>query len=280
MPDKIYSLITGSSEGLGKALAVECAKRNMNLILVALPNSGLQELACFLRRNFNISVIVFEKDLIDSNSYREIFQEVQNRQLRLRMLINNAGMGSTTLFGEGSPELFEKQIKLNVLATTLITRLFLDNLERNTPSYILNVGSMASFFSLPRKQVYGGTKSYILSFSRSLRKEVKRDGIHVSVLCPGGINTNLAVTLLNRTGNWMSKISIMNPEDVAPIAISGLLKGKEIIIPGSINKIFMLFDKILPRFIKTIITSQSMKKLKVDDHYIRFLQKPVSGRVA
>ena len=84
------------------------------------------------------------------------------------MLINNAGIGSTIPFGEGSLELYEKQIKLNVLATTIITRLFLDNFERNTPSYILNVGSMASFFFLPKKQVYGGTKSYIHFFSKSL----------------------------------------------------------------------------------------------------------------
>jgi len=273
MPDNYYTLITGASEGLGKAFALECGKRNMNLILVALPDSGLYELADFIRRNFNVLVEVFEKDLTDSTSCRELFQEVQRQKLRIRILINNAGLGSTLLFGEGSTELFEKQIKLNVLATTILTRLFLDNLERNTPSYILNVGSMASFFFLPKKQVYGGTKSYIHFFSKSLRKEVKRDGIHVSVLCPGGINTNLSVTLLNKTGPWMSKISIMNPEEVAPIAINGLLKRKAVIVPGIINKFFMMLDKLLPDIIKTRLTDYTMSRLKTDNHYAQMLNR-------
>ena len=265
MPKKMYTLITGASEGLGKAFALECAKRNMNLVLVALPHSGLEELSDFIERNFSVSVHSFEKDLCDSASCHELFFEVQKRGLHLQMLINNAGIGSTITFGEGTIALYEKQIKLNVLATTIITRLFLDNLERNTPSYILNVGSMASFFFLPKKQVYGGTKSYIHFFSKSLRKEVKRDGIRVSVLCPGGINTNLSVTLLNKTGTWLSKLSIMDPEQVAPIAIDGLLKGKAVIVPGILNNCFMLLDKLLPEYIKTMITSYGIKKLKTDD---------------
>src|SRR5690606_5513154 len=148
---------------------------------------------------------------------------------------NNAGIGNTLQFGEGCPLFYEKQIKLNVLATTLITKLFLDTLRQNTNSYILNVGSMASFFYLPKKQVYGATKSFIYSFSKSYHKEMRHEGVHVSVLCPGGMNTNTALTLMNRSGSWISRLSVMNPEDVVPIAIDGSLKRKEVIIPGRLN---------------------------------------------
>lgn len=276
MPKKMYTLITGASEGLGKAFALECAKRNMNLLLVALPHSGLDELADFIRRNFSVSVYIFEKDLCDPAACHELFFEVQRHGIALRMLINNAGIGSTIPFGEGTVSMFEKQIKLNVLATTIITRLFLDNLERHTPSYILNVGSMASFFFLPKKQVYGGTKSYIHFFSKSLRKEVKRDGISVSVLCPGGINTNLSVTLLNKTGTWLSKLSIMDPEQVAPIAIDGLLNRKAVIVPGILNNCFMLLDKLLPEYIKNLITNYGINKLKPENDYSWLIRKQVA----
>jgi len=276
MPKKMYTLITGASEGLGKAFALECAKRNMNLVLVALPHSRLDELADFIRRNFSVSVYVFEKDLCDPASCHELFFEVQRHEIALRMLINNAGIGSTIPFGEGTVAMFERQIKLNVLATTIITRLFLDNLEHHTPSYIMNVGSMASFFFLPKKQVYGGTKSYIHFFSKSLRKEVKRDGISVSVLCPGGINTNLSVTLLNKTGTWLSKLSIMDPEQVAPIAISGLLNKKAVIVPGLLNNCFMLLDKLLPECIKNLITNYGIKKLKPEHNYSWLIRKQVA----
>ncbi len=275
MRNHLYTLITGASEGFGKALAIECARRKMNLILVALPGPELYSLGDFIKRNYFVDVITIEKDLCKDQSCIELFNEVNALKLQVNMLINNAGIGSTVLFGEGSITLYENQIKLNVLATTLITRLFLEMLKRNGPSYILNVGSMASFFYLPKKQVYGATKSFIYFFSKSLRKELKKDNIHVSVLCPGGMNTNLALTLMNKTGNYLSRLSIMDPEKAAPVAIDGLLKKKEVIIPGKLNQFFMLLDTILPEFIKRIITNYSMKKIDPNSQFISSLPKPV-----
>jgi len=268
---RLYTLITGASEGLGKALAIECATRKMNLVLVALPGPELYFLADFIKRNYNVDVISIEKDLSRDGSCLELYNEVGSLNLQINVLINNAGIGSTLLFEDGSIGLFEKQIKLNVLATTLVTRLFLKTLERNSPSYILNVGSLASFFYLPMKQVYGATKSFIYFFSKSLRKELKKDNVSVTVLCPGGMNTNPAITLMNKTGTFFSRLSVMNPEDVVPIAIDGLLRGKEVIIPGRVNKFFMLLDKLLPEGIKKMITGNAMRKMNPDGPLVRYL---------
>jgi uncharacterized protein len=271
MRNTCYTLITGASEGLGKALAIECARRNMNLILVALPGPELHSLTHFIKRNYPVDVVAIEKDLCKDESCMELYTRVTELDLQVNMLINNAGIGSTILFEEGSPSLYEKQIRLNVLATTMLTRLFLKTLQRNSHSYILNVGSMASFFYLPKKQVYGATKSFIYFFSKSLRKELRKSNVHVSVLCPGGMNTNLALTLMNKTGNCLSRLSVMNPEDVVPVAIDGLLNGKEVIIPGRINKLFMILDKILPEVFKKLITSHGMKKLNSANALTRYL---------
>lgn len=270
MRNNCYTLITGASEGLGKALAIECARRNMNLILVALPGQELYSLAHLIKDNFSVHVFCIGKDLCRDKSCIELYEEVTALNLEVNMLINNAGIGSTVLFEEGSPNLYEKQIKLNVLATTLLTRLFLKTLQRNKQSYILNVGSMASFFYLPKKQVYGATKSFIYFFSKSLRKEVRKSNVHVSVLCPGGMNTNLALTLMNKTGNCLSRLSVMDPEQVVPIALDGLLKGKEVIIPGKLNNFFMLLDKVLPELIKKIITSYGMNRLNHTNSLTRY----------
>ena len=264
-------MITGASEGFGKALAIECARRKMNLVLVALPGPELHSLSNFIKRNYPVDVITIEKDLCKDEGCIEVYNEITALNLEVNMLINNAGIGSTAFFEEGTINLYEKQIKLNVLATTLITRLFLKMLKRNKHSYILNVGSMASFFYLPKKQVYGATKSFIYSFSKSLRKELRKDKVHVSVLCPGGMNTNLPLTLMNKTGSWFSRLSVMNPEEVVPIAIDGLLKRKEVIIPGRVNNFFMLLDKVLPAVIKKLITGYGMKKLSSDNSYTRYL---------
>jgi uncharacterized protein len=261
MQNKVYTLITGSSEGLGKAFAIECAKRNMNLILVALPGPELYALAALIKANYPVEIVCIGKDLCRDESCTELYTEVTALNLQVNMLINNAGIGSTMLFKDGSPVFYEKQIRLNVLVTTMITRMFLPLLQRHACSYILNVGSLASFFYLPKKQVYGATKSFVYSFSKSLREELRTSNVQVSVLCPGGINTNPAITLMNKTGNCISRLSVLNPEEVAQVALNGLFRGREVIIPGRLNNFFMLLDKLLPAFIKKILTSITMKTI-------------------
>jgi short-subunit dehydrogenase len=262
MHNHFYTLITGASEGFGKALAIECASRKMNLILVALPDSELYSLAESIKQKYKVDVIAIEKDLIMEENCISVFKEVEELKLSVNMLINNVGISSTMFFSEGCISFYQKQVKLNVIATTLLTSLFLDMLKTNKPSHILNVGSLSSFFYLAKKQVYGATKSYIYSFSKSLRGELSSDGINVSVICPGGMNTNASVIMTNKSNNWLARQSIMNPEEVAPIAIKGLLNRKEIIIPGRMNKLFLIVDKLLPSFLIKMIANNHVNKFK------------------
>lgn len=262
MHNKKYCLITGASEGFGKALALECAARNMNLVLVALPGPELHYLADFIKRNYHVDAIAIEQDLTSEENCIAVYRYIKEMKLKVNILINNAGLGGTMLFSEGNYSFYRKQIKLNIVATTLFTHLFLEMLKENGPSCILNVGSLGSYFYLAKKQVYGATKSFIYFFSKSLRRELKNDGISISVICPGSMNTNISVTTLLKTSGWLSRLSVMNPEQVAPIAINGLLNGKEVIIPGRLNKIFLFLNKLLPDFIKNRILSRQMKKIQ------------------
>lgn len=262
MKTKLYTLITGASEGFGRALAMECASRKMNLILVALPDSKLHILAKTLIQKYAIDVIAIEKDLSIEENCTMLYKQVEELKLPVNMLINNVGISSTMFFSEGSIGFYQKQVQLNVVATTLLTSLFLDMLKTNKPSHILNVGSLSCFFYLAKKQVYGATKSYIYSFSKSLRGELSDEGVNVSVICPGGMNTNETIIKTNKANNWLARQSIMNPEDVAPIAIKGLLNRKEIIIPGRMNKLFLLIDKLLPSFLIKMIANNHVNKFK------------------
>ena len=144
----------------------------------------------------------------------------------------------------------------------MLTHLFLDMLKLNGPSHILNVGSLSSYFILPKKQVYAATKSFIYFFTKCLRKEFNQNEISISVICPGSMNTNISVIRLLKTSGWISRSSVMNPEDVAPIAINGLLNGREVIIPGKINKLFLLMNRLIPSLIKKKIIGRQMKKIK------------------
>jgi len=266
--DAPFTIITGASQGFGKSLALECASRGMNLILVSLPGSGLIELSDYIKSNFSISVIQFEMDLCDDNNYQELHNSILKNDIPVRYLINNAGMLSHGYFEDMDLSYCQKLIQLNTIAPTLLTKLFLPILKKNSPSVILNVASLTSFFYLPCKQVYGGTKSYLISFSRSLRRELISQGIKVSTVCPGGLNSNTRITYQNRTGSLFSQASILNTEVAAKLTIQGMLKGKELIIPGKLNRFFLLLNKILPDPIIRFITRTQMAKFKGSYAYV------------
>src|SRR5690242_5223664 len=120
MRNEYFTLITGASEGFGKALALQCATRNMNLILVALPGSALSNLACFIEKNYDVNVLFFEHDLSKKEECTKLFEAIKQRELKINMLINNAGMGGTHYFEEKDAEYYYKQIELNVVAPTLL----------------------------------------------------------------------------------------------------------------------------------------------------------------
>ena len=258
-----YALITGASQGLGKSLALQCAAKGINLVLVALPQSGLYELANFIKKNYTVKVVCIEKDISLEKRCVELYNEVKAAGIPIYMLINNAGIGGTYFFDEQETAYYLNLINVNISAPTVITRLFISDLEQHAPSYILNVGSLSGYFSLPMKQVYAATKSFLFSFTTSLRTELAHKDIKVSIVCPGGMNTNIHAILNNHSGSWFSRQSIMNPEDVAAIALEGLLKGKRIIIPGKWNRFFLLLDKVLPFFVKQLIIHTHMQSLRI-----------------
>ena len=257
-----YTLITGASLGFGKALALECARRGTNLVLVSLPGESLPQLAASIRQEYRVEAVAIETDLCEEGSCAALFNQVKAMGLQVNVLVNNAGIGSTQLFEDGSSAQYERQIRLNILATTILTHLFLDMLQKNSPAYILNVGSLASYFSLQKKQVYGATKSFIAYFSKSLRRELKEKNVSVSVVCPGGMYTNDACRQTIATGDFISRASGMHPEKVAPIALDGLFRKREVIIPGKINWTLVFLNRFVPRFVVRFFEERTMKRLK------------------
>lgn len=261
MSTTVFTIITGASEGLGKAFALECAARNMNLILVALPGRELYRLAATIERNFRVTVFVFEKDLTIEADCWSLYQTIKDYGWSVNMLINNAGIGNCCAFEDGQLAGFQQLIKLNIMATTMLTRMFVDLLKCQSKSFILNVSSLIAFFNLPNKQVYGGTKSYIYYFSKCLRNELAHLNIKVSVLCPGGMNSNPNQYRLMSTGNWFVRNAMMSPEDVAQIAINGMLEGRSVLIPGRLNRLSLVVDRILPAFLHRYFSTRLMKRV-------------------
>ena len=259
MLNNVYTLVTGASEGFDKALSIECAIRGMNLILVALPGEELKSLKNYIERNYPVTAIYFEHDLSNSDECYRLSRSIIDKKLQVNMLINNAGIGGTHRFEDRDAAHYQHLIALNVVAPTILTHFLLPLLYAHHQSYILNVSSMAGMFVVPNKQVYGGTKSYLLAFSRSLRRELKEKKVSVSVICPGGMNTTLAQIVRNQTLSGIGRWSVMNPEAVAAVAIDNMLKGRELIVPGKWNRFIVFLNMILPGIIKDILKKRMDK---------------------
>ena len=261
MKSRSFALVTGASQGLGRAITFELAKKKMNLVLVALPNSGLTQLRDFLEQYYAIEVHKIEADLSTKENCREILNYIDDNQIGVKYLINNAGILSRGFFEESSIEFVIDQIMVNVMAPTYLTHKLLDNLKLNSPGAILNVSSLASFFPLPVKQVYCGTKAYLSSFSQSLKWELEDDDISVSVLCPGGLNTTTKLCHQNRTLSWFNRLAILSPERAAKIAVDGMLNRKVVIVPGWVNRFYLILSKLLPDKIKNRLIAKEMHQI-------------------
>ncbi|MGB3073746.1 MAG: SDR family NAD(P)-dependent oxidoreductase [Chitinophagales bacterium] len=255
-----FTLITGASSGIGKALAESCAQRGMNLALIALPGIELRETVEYMHYTYGVKVFHLGIDLTQPAACELVVEWIHRHQLQVNMLINNAGIGCTGGFEKFSSDFYQRQIQLNVVALTLLTRLMINDLRQNSQSYILNLGSMSGFFFVPFKDVYAATKSFVITFSESLRHELKHTGIHVSVLCPGGVISNAETALRLSHHGWLAKASALTCEEVANEAINKLLRKKSIVIPGALNRLMMVLEKIVPAFITNKIVAAEFKK--------------------
>lgn len=239
------ALITGASQGLGRAFAEECAAKNMSLVLVALPESGLPELAHTISARCGVKVEWLEADLTEDSTIEAVERLIHASGLKIDLLVNNAGIGSLGLFKDTSKEHSDSTINLNTVALVRITRLFINECGGGSRAHVLNVASLSAFFPMPSLSVYSATKSFVLSYSLALREELA-ERIGVSVLCPNAIRNTAAVCeYIDRLG-LLPRLACLTPECIVDAALEGIAKNKAIIIPGLFNRAIAFMRYIIP----------------------------------
>ncbi|MBZ9728112.1 SDR family NAD(P)-dependent oxidoreductase [Salegentibacter sp. JZCK2] len=241
--NQVYTLITGSSQGLGKAFAEICAKNGRNLILISLPDENNGNLSKELAGKYEIKAIRYEVDLTKKEDLYKLVDFVKG--YRIDMLINNAGIGGTTRFEDTSLDFLNEIILLNIKSLVTLTHQLLPVLKQEEEAYILNISSLAAFAPMPFKTVYSASKAFVYSFSRGLKSELEDSNIHVAVAHPGPMPTNENVTKRVNALTGMVKYSVLTPEETAKICLEKLLKKKAVIIPGKFN----WFNSLLLRFV-------------------------------
>jgi uncharacterized protein len=246
---KSFALVTGASSGIGLAIAEELAGMNKNLVLVALPGTGLERIGRLLAEQFDIEVYTYTIDLTDPVAPYRILEACNKSEISINILVNNAGFGNLELFETSNLPELQQMLALNNGALISLTYLFIPLLKKSSPSYILNLGSLASFFKIPYKAVYSATKSFVYSFSAALRLELRRANISVSCLCPGSTLTSPRVRDILMRTSGKNPLFVQQPSAVAKTAIRKLFQKQFRIVPGVHNQVLLGMAALLPEFV-------------------------------
>ena len=254
--EKKFAVVTGASQGLGKAFTLELAKRKINVILVSLPNQKLPELSNEISKKYGVKTACLEVDLSITDNVLKLSKWI-NKNFEVFMLINNAGIGGTKKFVDTKIEYINNIVQVNVVATSILTHQLLPNLMKQPQSYILNVSSMAAFSPIGYKTVYPASKAFVHSFSRGLYAELKDTNVFVSVVNPGAMKTSKEITARIEKQGFLGKLTLLEPEKVAKYCIKQLFNKDTVIM---VNPLSWAILSMIPIWIKLPLMTRAIKR--------------------
>lgn len=240
------ALITGASSGIGAALARRFAARGHALALLSLPDPQLGALADEIATRTGERPLTLELDLTQRDAGLRIASALAWGGVEPEFIVNCAGFG---LVGPAAALDRGEQlamIDLNVRALADLSLRFTDSLIRRRGG-ILNVASVSAFLPAPEMAVYNATKTFVVSFSEALHRELAGRGVRVTVVCAGPVPTEFQ----KRAGirSHLPRLLARSPEFVARRAYDGLMAGERLVVPGLGNKVLRVILRAIPRMI-------------------------------
>lgn len=236
-------VITGASSGMGREFAKELdrLRRIDEIWLIARRAQRMEELA----KEMNHSVRILPLDLTRQGDVELFSQVLEQEKPVIRMLINCAGYGLMGGFSKIDLNGQSGEVDLNCRALMQMTHICLPYMRKK--SRILQLASSAAFLPQPDFAVYAATKSFVLSFSRALREEVKDRQIYVTAVCPGPVKTEF-FEVAERYGTTLAvkKLTMVEPKRVVKEALEASAKNRPLSVCGFWIKGFWAVSKLLP----------------------------------
>jgi uncharacterized protein len=255
--NKSWVLITGASSGFGEEFARQYAEQGYALVLVARRLDRLQALAKDLRQHYGAQVLVEQVDLSDIAAVVRLHERLHALGVVIDILINNAGHGLQGPFAEARLEATLAMVQLDVASLTAVTHVFAQDMRARRRGKILLVASVLAYQGVENFAVYSAAKAYVLRLGEALHRELRRDGIVVTTLCPGLSDTGFAQAAQQKLTPTL-KLLMMKPAPVVRAGIRALHAGRMSVIPGWANKAIAIFTWATPRWLHQAMMSQAM----------------------
>ena len=247
------AIVTGASSGIGRDIARELVVRGWDVILVARRTDRLME----LKKELGKHAKCVRCDLSHIEECKKLHEVLQKEDVEL--LVNCAGFGLCGSFDETDLDKELQMIDTNVVAVHVLTKLFLKDFIEKDKGYILNVASVAGFFSGPLMATYYATKNYVTSLTGAIYEELKRrkSNVKITALCPGPVDTEF-----NSVANVKFSAAPIDSRTAASLALDGLMKGKLFVVPSPKIKCLKFVKRLLPDTVTTHFCYSFQKKKK------------------
>lgn len=239
------AIVTGASSGIGEQMAQILARRGYQVVLVARRADRLDELAARLGPQSH----PLPADLSDRSARASLPDRVAALGLIPDILINNAGLSTLGVVAKSVPEQEVNLVEVDVAAVVDLCSRFLPGMVERRRGAVLNVASVAGFGPLPGQAAYGGAKAFVLSYTHSLRGELRGTGVTATALCPGPVDTGFGEAAgfdKEDAEAALPRVMWIPADKVAQAGIDGLAAGKAVVVPGRVNRIAAALFRVAP----------------------------------
>lgn len=230
-----FAVVTGASQGIGEAIARKLASLGHNLILVARREEILSTLAEELRTTHGVDIEVFPADLADANAVTRLIEFMDTKEIHI--IVNSAGIASFGPFIEQDWEYEKDQFNLNATAVFRLTNAVVHKMAKRKEGAICNVGSAAGNVAIPNNATYVFTKAGVNAFTEALHYELKKKGVHCTLLAPGPVRDAVVPeedkTIVDRV---VPDFLWTTYESCAQDTIDAMAANKRRVVPGPLSK--------------------------------------------
>ena len=240
------AVITGATQGIGRALVEAFAKGRHTLLLVARTENALADVARETEAAHGVTVHYAACDLSTADGADAIEAALEAKGLYCESLVNNAAIMTAGFFQEQDRDTLLKMVDLNARAVIDLTRRFLPDMIARGAGGILNVSSVEGFMPVPYQATYAATKAFMISWSRALAYEVMGTGVRVCTVAPGPIETEMHAKAGAENSRYVLYLPQMAPEQVAEAAYRRFMRGNWVIIEGWLNRIIANGVRFVP----------------------------------
>ena len=240
------AVITGATQGIGRALAHEFAKGGHTLLLVARTEAGLAKAAQEIAAAHGATVHHVACDLATREGCDQVAEALRRHSLYAESLVNNAAIMVAGFFQDQDHETLLKLVDLNVRAAVDLTRRFLPDMLARDKGGVLNVASLEGFMPVPYQATYASTKAFMISWSRALAWEVFGSGVRICVVTPGTIATKMHEKAGAENSRYVVYMPNMTPEAIAEAAYRRFMRGNWVITEGFLNRLVAFGVRFIP----------------------------------